>query len=71
MLTELIFALLSLAIAVLSYLKGRAHLIMTEGCGSPLFTGQSQHRPESRRQQPPQKHSRVFAPTSGRRGSGS
>lgn len=46
-LTELIFALLSLAIRVVSCLKGRVHLIMTEGCGFPLFTAQSQHTDQS------------------------
>lgn len=46
-LTESILALLSLAILVLSCLKGRVHLVMIEGCGSPLFTGQSQHTDRS------------------------
>lgn len=46
-LTEPILALLSLAILVLSCLKGRVHLVMIEGCGSPLFTGQSQHTDQS------------------------
>lgn len=42
MLTEQIFAQLSLVILVLSCLKGRVPLIMTEGGGPPLFTWQSQ-----------------------------
>lgn len=43
----LIFALLALAILVLFCLKGRVHLIMTDGCGSPLLTGLSQHTDQS------------------------
>lgn len=46
-LTELVSALLSLAILAPSCLKGRAHLIVTEGSGSPLSAGQSQ-RPDRR-----------------------
>lgn len=70
MLTELIFAQLSLVILVLSCLKGRVPLKMTEGGGPPLLTRRA-NRAESRRQQPLQKHSHVFAPTSSRGGSGS
>lgn len=40
-LTELISALLSLAILVLSCLKGRVHLDTTGSGGSPLFTGRA------------------------------
>lgn len=68
-LTELISALLSLAILVLSCLKGRVHLDMTGSCGSPIYR-QSQHTDPSPGEQPLQKHSRASAPTSGRRGAG-
>lgn len=48
-LTELISALLSLAILVLSCLKGTVHLDRTGSCGSPLFTAEPAHSPECRR----------------------
>lgn len=48
-LTELISALLSLAILVLSCLKGRVHLDMTGSGGSPYSQAEQTHRPESRR----------------------
>lgn len=60
-LTELISALLSLAILVLSCLKGRVPLDTTEVVALPY----SQAEP-SPGQQPLQKHSPASAPTSGR-----